>query len=91
MNEPYRLVLMPSAIKALETRLKPAVAFALYGFMDSVLCAEPCRVDKPLAGPFDGYLSARRGAYRMIYRIEDADRTVRVLTIDRRADIYRSR
>ncbi|MCL2653649.1 MAG: type II toxin-antitoxin system RelE/ParE family toxin [Propionibacteriaceae bacterium] len=57
--------------------------------MDGALCAEPRRVSKPLAEPFDGYLSARRGAYRMIYRIEDADHTVRVLTIDHRSDVYR--
>jgi len=91
MSEPYRLVLMPSAIKALETKLKPSAAFALYEFMDSALCAQPRRVGKPLAKPYDGYLSARRGAYRMIYRIEDADHTVRVLTIDHRADVYRTR
>ena len=89
MSEPYRLVLMPSAIKALETKVKPSVAFALYEFMDGPLCAEPRRVGKPLTAPFEGYLSARRGAYRMIYRIEDADHTVRVLTIDHRADVYR--
>ena len=89
MSEPYRLVLMPSAIKALETKLKPAAAFALYEFMDSALCAEPRRVGKTLTDPFNGYLSARRGVYRMIYRIEDADHTVRVLTVDNRADVYR--
>ncbi|MCL2491019.1 MAG: type II toxin-antitoxin system RelE/ParE family toxin [Propionibacteriaceae bacterium] len=91
MSEPYKLVLMPSAVKALETKLKPSAAFALYEFMDSVLCAEPRRVGKPLVKPFDGYLSARRGAYRMICRIEDADHTVRVLTVGRRADVYRPR
>ena len=67
---------------------QPSVAFALYEFMDDALCAEPRRVGKPLAEPFDGYLSARRSAYRMIYRIEDADHTARVLTVDRRADVY---
>jgi len=91
MSESYTLTLMPSAVKALETKVKPSVAFALYEFMDSVLCAQPRQVGKPLAEPFNGYLSARRGAYRMIYRIEDRDHTVRVLTIDRRADVYRPR
>ena len=89
MGDPYRLVLMPSAVKALDTKLKPAVAFALYEFMNGILCEEPRRVGKPLTTPFEGYLSARRGAYRMIYRNEDSDRTVRVLTIDHRADVYR--
>ena len=91
MSEAYRLVLMPTALRALETKLKPAVAFALYEFMDGVLCEQPRKVGKPLHEPFEGFLSARRGAYRVIYRIEDADHTVRVLTIDVRSDVYRPR
>ena len=84
MSETYKLVLMPTALKALETKLKPAAAFALYEFMDGVLCEQPRTVGKPLHDPFKGFLSARRGAYRVIYRLEDADHTVRMLTIDRR-------
>jgi len=91
MSEPYRLVLMPSAIKALETELKPSVAFALYEFMDTVLLDAPRRVGKPLAKPLDGYLSARRGAYRVIYRIDDKTHSVMALTVDHRADVYRPR
>jgi len=91
MSEPYRLVLMPSAIKALENRLKPSVAFALYEFMDTVLLDAPRRAGKPLAEPLDGYLSARRGAYRIIYRIDDKTHSVMVLTVDHRADVYRPR
>jgi len=83
MSESYRLVLMPTALKALETKLKPAAAFALYEFMDGVLCEQPHRVGKALHEPFEGYLSARRGAYRVIYRIEDADHTVNRSTIRR--------
>ena len=59
--------------------------------MDGVLCDQPRRVGKPLAAPLDGYLSARRGAYRVVCRIEDSDHTIRVLTIDHRADVYRTK
>jgi hypothetical protein len=31
--------------------------------------ASPNRVGKPLEEPFDGYHSARRGTYRIIYRL----------------------
>jgi mRNA interferase RelE/StbE len=31
---------------------------------------------------------ARRGTYRIVYRIDDTTRTVHVLDIDHRADIY---
>jgi len=91
MPERYQLVLMPAAVKALETKVKPSVAFALYEFLDGVVCSQPRRVGKALAEPFGGYLSARRGVYRVIYRIDDQAHTVRVLTVDHRADVYRPR
>ncbi|MCL2465324.1 MAG: type II toxin-antitoxin system RelE/ParE family toxin [Micrococcales bacterium] len=75
----------------METKLKPAAAFALYEFMNADLCEAPRRVGKPLAEPFAGYLSARRGVYRVIYRIDDRTHAVRVLTVDHRADAYRPR
>jgi len=90
MSEPYDLVLMPSAIKALETKLNPSVAFALFEFMSRTLCDSPRRVGKPL-DPLEGYLSARRGAYRIIYRIDDNTHSVKVMTVDHRSDVYRPR
>jgi mRNA-degrading endonuclease RelE of RelBE toxin-antitoxin system len=35
-----------------------------------------------------GYHSARRGTYRVIYRIDDRTGTVHVVRIDHRADVY---
>jgi len=91
MAEPYELVLMPTAVRALETKIKPAVAFALYEFMSGALCGDPRRLGKALKEPFLGYLSARRGEYRVIYRIDDATHTVRVLMVDHRAGVYHPR
>ena len=39
----------------------------------------------------DGYYSARRGAYRVIYRIDETARIVHVVRVDHRADVYRTR
>jgi mRNA interferase RelE/StbE len=36
-----------------------------------------------------GYHGARRGTYRIVYRIDDSNRVVHVLDIDHRPDIYR--
>ncbi|WP_172649395.1 type II toxin-antitoxin system RelE family toxin, partial [Mycobacterium tuberculosis] len=33
--------------------------------------------------------SARRGTYRLLYRIDDEHTTVVILRVDHRADIYR--
>ena len=49
------------------------------------------KVGKPLFGPLAGYHGVRRGTCRIIYRINQDTRTVHILDIDHRADIYRPR
>jgi mRNA-degrading endonuclease RelE of RelBE toxin-antitoxin system len=39
-------------------------------------------------GPLAGCHGARRGTYRIVYRIEENTRTIHVLDIDHRAEIY---
>jgi mRNA-degrading endonuclease RelE of RelBE toxin-antitoxin system len=41
-----------------------------------------------LFGPLAGCHGARRGTYRIVYRIDEGTRTVHVLDINRRSDIY---
>jgi mRNA-degrading endonuclease RelE of RelBE toxin-antitoxin system len=45
-------------------------------------------VGAPLRAPFEGHWRARRGEYRVRYRIDEVTRTVQVLDIDHRRDIY---
>jgi mRNA interferase RelE/StbE len=49
----------------------------------------PYRAGKPLNELFDGYHPARRGTYRIIYRINEAKGTVEVHSIRHRRDAYR--
>jgi mRNA-degrading endonuclease RelE of RelBE toxin-antitoxin system len=42
---------------------------------------------RELAGAF----SARRGPYRILYRIDDEHATMSILRVDHRADVYRRR
>jgi mRNA-degrading endonuclease RelE of RelBE toxin-antitoxin system len=58
------------------------------GILRASLAVNPHRVDKPLFGPHAGCHGARRGTYRIVYRIDEANRTVHVLDIDHRAEIY---
>jgi len=51
----------------------------------------PHRVGGPLTRSLTGLWSARRGAYRILYEINDATRIVRVVRVDHRADVYRAR
>lgn len=85
----YELQVAPTAERAL-ARLPEAAAAAIVEFMTGPLLKDPARIGKPLKLELEGYYSARRGAYRIIYRI-DGDRAVRVVRIDHRADVYRSR
>ena len=65
-----------------------------YGAVEFVygsLAANPHRVGKPLQLGLDGLHSARRGDYRVIYRIDDQHRRVDVVAIEHRSDIYRPR
>lgn len=87
---PYRVVLSPGARRALAERLPLPVATAVWEFIQEPLAANPRRVGKPLLEPLAGLWSARRGAYRVLYRIDDPARLVRVERIDHRSDAYRT-
>lgn len=88
-GEPYELVLVPPAVRALAERLPEPVAAAVIEFLSGALVREPHRVGKPLRGELAGIWSARRGTYRVLYRIAEEPREVVVLRVDRRRDAYR--
>jgi mRNA interferase RelE/StbE len=72
-------------------RLPEKAATAAVEFLYGSLAANPHRVGKPLKPGLDGLHSARRGDYRVIYRIDDLNRRVDVMAIEHRSDIYRPR
>jgi mRNA interferase RelE/StbE len=71
------------------TRLPEKVATAVVEFLYGSLAANPYRVGKPLKLGLEGLHSARRGDYRLIYRIDDRQRQVTVVAIEHRSDVYR--
>lgn len=89
---PYRLSLAPAARRTLTEgpppRLPLAVAAAVGEFITGPLLARPHIVGKPLTRELADYHSARRGAYRVGYRIDDKSGTVHVVRVDHRADVY---
>jgi mRNA-degrading endonuclease RelE of RelBE toxin-antitoxin system len=86
----YDLRFQRAARRAIAERLSEAVAAAVLEFCDSALAVGPHRVGRPLFGPLAGCHGARRGTYRIVYRIDEDSRTVHILDVDR-ADIYRPR
>jgi mRNA-degrading endonuclease RelE of RelBE toxin-antitoxin system len=72
-------------------RLPANIAVAVLDFILGPLLENPHRVGKPLRGELAGLHSARVGAYRVVYEIDEATVVVDVLHIDHRVDIYRPR
>ncbi len=86
----YALRLTPTVRRALTDRFPQAVAFAAHLFNNGPLLDNPHRIGKRLLPPLQDRHSARRGSYRVIYRIDDDAGTVTVVDVDHRSSIYRS-
>ena len=85
----YELVVSPTARRQLTDNLPESVAFAAYEFIVGPLLDNPQRVGKRLRPPLDDRHSARRGTYRVIYRIDDTHHSVTVVGVVHRSDAYR--
>jgi mRNA interferase RelE/StbE len=86
---PYELVLTPPAQRAIAQRLPEPVATAVIELLTTALVDNPHRVGRQLRDDLTGIWSARRGTYRVHYRINDGSNEVVVLRIDHRRDAYR--
>lgn len=89
-EDPYELRTTSTVRRALSESLPEAIAAAAYEFITGPLLREPYRVGKRLLPPMDDRFSARRGTYRIIYRIDDKNRIVTVVDVDHRRDVYRT-
>jgi mRNA-degrading endonuclease RelE of RelBE toxin-antitoxin system len=85
----YELIIAPTARRQLAEHLPEAVAFAAHEFIVGPLLTRPYRVGKQLRPPLDDRYAARRGTYRVIYRIDDHLDTVTVVDVAHRRDAYR--
>jgi mRNA-degrading endonuclease RelE of RelBE toxin-antitoxin system len=79
----------PTVRRTLAERLPEAVAFAAFEFIKGPLLDNPYCVGRRLLAPLDDRYSARRGSYRIIYRIDDKARTVTVVDVDHRSGVYK--
>ena len=87
---PYQLAITATARRQLAEQLPEAIAFAAHEFITGPLLANPHRIGKQPMPPLDDRHSARRGTYRVLYRIDDTTHLVTVLAIGPRSDIYRT-
>jgi mRNA-degrading endonuclease RelE of RelBE toxin-antitoxin system len=89
-DQRYELIIAPTAKRQLAEQLPESVAFAAYEFISGPLLDHPHRVGKQLRPPLHDRHSARRGTYRVLYRIDDERRQVTVVGVFSRADTYRA-
>ena len=86
----YEIQWAPSALRDLE-RLPEKVAGAAVEFLYGPVSDIPQRVGRPLRFELEGLHAARRGDYRVVYRIDSEVELVVVHAIQHRADVYRPR
>ncbi|KAF0849359.1 type II toxin-antitoxin system RelE family toxin [Nocardia caishijiensis] len=86
----YTLETTPTVRRMLTERLPETVAAAVFEFLTGPLLDNPYRVGKRLQAPLDDRFSARRGTYRVIYRVDDKRKVVTVVDVNHRRDIYRT-
>jgi mRNA interferase RelE/StbE len=86
----WTLVLAAPAERSLQ-RLTEGVAAAIVEFILGPLTEAPTVVGRPLQRELAGYWSARRGSYRVIYRLDEPRRQIVVVRVDHRSDVYRTR
>lgn len=86
----YELTVAPPARRALASELPEAVTAAVIEFVTGSLLDRRRVVGKPLRGELRGIWSARRGTYRVLYRVLEDSNEVVVLSVQHRRDAYRS-
>lgn len=88
--DPWAVEVSGEARRQLQ-KLPLRIAPAIVEFITGPLAANPYRLSKPLTNELAAYRSARRGDYRVMIRLDDARRTILVIRIQLRADVYRPR
>ncbi len=91
-SQGYRLKITGPAARTLAERLLEKVAAAVHEFIVTTLADNPRRLGKQLLiPPYAGTWAARRGAYRVLFEIDEDSKTVTVTSVEHRGDAYRSR
>jgi mRNA interferase RelE/StbE len=89
--EVYEVRFTRGARRALTHDLPEKVAAAAFEFIHGTLAKNPRRLGKQLVPPLFPLYSARRGEYRVIYRIVDEVVVIEIVSIVHRRDAYRTR
>lgn len=90
MSEQYEVRFTRSARRSLTHDLPEKIAAAAFEFITGALADNPRKLGKQLNEPLYPLYSARRGEYRVVYRIVDEQIVIEIVSIAHRRDAYRS-
>lgn len=88
MSSPHEVRISARAERDL-LRLPEKIGAACVEFVFGPLADEPNRLGGELRGQLAGLRSARRGAYRIIYRVDDGQHRIDIVHIEHRSKVYR--
>ena len=91
MSEGWSVELTGPARRGLQKDLPEAVVWAAYTFITERLPTNPYRLGGELVAPYEGCRSAHLGTYRVVYRIDEGRKTIYVLAVRLRGDVYGTR
>ena len=83
----YRVEIKRPAVRELED-LQPSLARRILASIEALASQPRTRQSRKLAGSENSY-RLRVGQYRVLYQIDDNDRTVTVFAIGHRREVYR--
>ena len=86
----YEVEITPEGLRHVHLLPEKVRAAALETILGPI-ATTPQRLGTPLVGELDGLRSARRGDYRIIYEILEAEQVVLIHRIQHRRDVYRPR
>lgn len=93
MSDAYTAHLAAGVLRTLQAGPPRGVplnaARAIFEFINGPLNEDPWKVSKPLHDELEGFRGARRGEYRVVFRIDEEQRVIRIVRVDHRSDIYR--
>lgn len=87
---PFDIAWTPTSRRAL-SELPEKIGTAVVELCYRPLADNPGRLGKPLRFELEGLHCARRGDYRVIYRIDLGRHSVNIVAIEQRSDAYRAR
>ncbi len=88
MSSSYQVRISARAERDL-LRFPEKISAACLAFIFGPLAEQPYRLGGALRGKLTGLRSARRGSYRIVYRVDDELGRLDIVHIDHRGDVYR--